>query len=80
MSDYAPITVNILICEEIIPNKRWSLVKGSDEENQFIDDLIQVIKNLNTTSIQDAESLEEIVQYLAIVATTRPVSNSSTNK
>ena len=80
MSDYAPITVNILICEEIIPNKQWLLVKGSDEENQFIDDLIQVIKNLNTTSIQDAESLEEIVQYLAIVATTRPVSNSSTNK
>jgi len=41
------------------------LVKGSDEEKQFIDNLIQVIKNMNTTSIHDAKSLEEVVQYLA---------------
>ena len=64
MFNYALITINILIQDKSIPNKQWSLVKGSDKENQFIDDLIQVIKNLNTISIHDAESLEEIVQYL----------------
>jgi len=41
------------------------LVNGSDEEKQFINNLIQVIKNVNTTSIHDIKSLEEIVQYLA---------------
>jgi len=60
-SDYAPITVNIPIRNENIPTKQCSLIKGSDEENWFIEDLIQFIKNLNTSSIQDAESLEEVV-------------------
>jgi len=41
------------------------LVNGSDEEKQFINNLIQVIKNVNTTFIHDIKSLEEIVQYLA---------------
>ena len=50
-SDHTPITVDIPICDENILTKQWSLIKGSNEENWFIEDLIQVIKNLNTTSI-----------------------------
>jgi len=65
ISDHAPITVNIPIRDEYIPTKQQSLVKGSDEENRFIEDLIQFTKNLNTSLIQDAESLEEVVQLLA---------------
>jgi len=61
LSDHAPITVDISIQDKSIPNKQQSLVKGSDEEKQFIDDLIQVIKNMNITSIHDTESLEEVV-------------------
>jgi len=60
-SDYAPITINISIRDEDIPIKWRSLIKGGDEENQFIEDLIQFITNLNTSSIQDVESLEEVV-------------------
>jgi len=41
------------------------LVKGSDEEKQFIENLIQIIKNLNTSFIQNAETLEEVVQLLS---------------
>ena len=65
-SDYTPITINIPIRDESISTKRWSLIKESDEENRFIEDLIQFIKNLNITSIYDAESLEEIIWHLAI--------------
>ena len=64
-SNYAPITIDIPIRDEDIPTKQCSLIKESDEENQFIEDLIQFIKNLNTSSIQDIESLEEVVQFLA---------------
>ena len=64
LSNHAPITVDISISDKNILTKQWSLIKGSNEENWFIEDLIQVIKNLNTTSIQDAESLEEVVWYL----------------
>ena len=59
--DHAPITVNIHIDDENIPTKWHSLVKGSNEEKQFIEDLTQFIKNLNTSPIQDTESLEEVV-------------------
>ena len=64
-SDHTLITIDISIQDKSIPNKQWSLVKESDDEKQFIDDLIQVIKNMNTTSIYDTKSLEEVVQYLA---------------
>ena len=64
MSDHASITVNIYIDNENIPTKWHSLVKGSDEEKQFIEDLTRFIKNLNISPIQNAESLEEIVQHL----------------
>ena len=61
MSDHAPITVDIHIDDENIPTKWHSLVKGSNEEKQFIEDLTQFIKNLNTSPIQDTKSLEEVV-------------------
>ena len=64
MSDHASITVDIHIDDENIPTKWRSLVKGSDEEKRFIENLTRFIKNLNISLIQDAESLEEIVQYL----------------
>ena len=63
-SNHAPITVNISIRDEYIPTKQQSLVKENNEENQFIEDLIQFTKNLNTSLIQDAEFLEEVVQLL----------------
>jgi len=40
------------------------LAKGSDEENQFIENIIQIIKNVNTTIIQNTETLEEVVQSI----------------
>ena len=64
--DHALITINILIRNENIPTKQCSLIKGSNEENQFIENLIQCIKNLNTSSIQNTESLEKVVQHLAV--------------
>ena len=61
LSNHAPITVDILIQDKSIPTKQQSLVKESDEEKQFIDNLIQVIKNMNITFIHDAKLLEEII-------------------
>jgi len=40
LSDHASITVDIPIQDKSIPNKQRSLVKGSDKEKQFIDNLI----------------------------------------
>ena len=62
--DHALITVKVSICKERISHIWWLLAKGSDEENQFIKNIIQIIKNVNITIIQNAEILKEVVQSI----------------
>ena len=64
-SDHASITVNILIIDKYIQTKQWSLIKNSEEENHFIKELIDTIKNMDMFSIQSNKALENIVQKLA---------------
>ena len=64
-SNYAPITVNILIFDECIPTKKWFLIKNSDEENYFIEELANIIKWIDIFSSQSIEALENIIQMLA---------------
>jgi len=61
-SDYAPLTVNISIFEENIQTKKCTLIKNSEEEDNFIVELIEAVKGLNTSNIQNKEELEDIVQ------------------
>jgi len=65
-SDHAPISVDILIFNEHISTKRQSLIKNSNEENHFLEELIYFIKRLDTSSIHSIKTLENIVQILAI--------------
>ena len=65
-SDHAPITINILIFNEHIQTKKQSLIKNSDKENHFIKELVNIIKSMDTSTIQSIEALEKIVQMLAI--------------
>jgi len=41
------------------------LAKESDEENQFIENVIQITKNVNTTIIQNTKTLKEVVQSIS---------------
>ena len=63
-SDYALITVKVSICEERISYTWWLLAKGSDEENQFIENVIQIIKNVNMTIIQNTETFKKVIQSI----------------
>jgi len=45
---------------------KQSLTKNSEEEDYFIEDLTNFIKNLKTDSILDSNILEEIVNSLTI--------------
>jgi len=47
---HAPLIINIIIEEEFIQNKRWSIMKNSKEKAKFIDELIQGLKNMNTSN------------------------------
>ena len=61
LSDHAPITIKVSIHKERILHSQYLLAKRSDEEKQFIKNIIQIIKNLNMFSIQNTENLEKIV-------------------
>ena len=57
--------MNIAIFEENIQTKKYTIVKNSKEEDNFIIELIEAIKRLNTEDIQSKEILELIVQSFA---------------
>jgi len=64
MSDHAPITVDVLIFEEHIQTIKCSLIKNSKEKHHFVNKLINFIKSLETDSIQNITTLEEVVHLL----------------
>jgi len=47
--------------EEFIQEKQCTIIRNSEEEN-FVSELMNVIRNIDTSSILDKESLETIVQ------------------
>jgi len=60
-SDYAPLTVTILITEEYITSSKLSILKKSEEEAIFVKEATAVIKNLNTSNLTDSIKLENLV-------------------
>jgi len=52
VSNYALLTVNILIFEEHIQTRKCTIVKNSKEEKNFVDKPIKVIKRLDTENFR----------------------------
>ena len=63
--DHAPLSIDIVIFEGNIQTKKHTIVKDSEEEYNFINNLIEAIKDLNTEKIQSKEDLKHIVQTFA---------------
>ena len=61
-SDYASLTIDIVIIEEQIQTKKCIIIKNSKEENNFLAKLIESIKGLDTEYISSKKILEDIVQ------------------
>jgi len=64
ISDHAPLTVSIPIAEENINLSKLSISKNSKEEIMFINEVMTIIKNLNTSNLMDCDKLEYIVNLL----------------
>ena len=66
-SDYTPLSVNIPIVEEIIQMSKLTLAPKSNQESNFIKDIILNFKFLNTTNIEDISQLEWVVNQLGTI-------------
>jgi len=48
--------------EEVMQEKRYTIIKNSEKEVNFISELINTIENIDTSSIPNKESFETIAQ------------------
>ena len=63
--DYIPLTVDISIFEKHIQTRKCMLVKNSEEEDNFINKLMESIKEMNTKNIHNKSDLKQIIQEIA---------------
>jgi len=64
-SDHTLLTVTISIIKEYVNSRKISIVKDSKEKASFIKDVIVSIRNLNTSSLLDIPSLENVTNNFA---------------
>jgi len=58
--------VSIPIAEENIVISKFSIVKNSKEEENFIKDVSYVIKNINVSDLSDRNKLEATTNFLSL--------------
>ena len=68
LSDYTPLTVNISIDQKYIPIKKHVIIKNSEDKDNFIAELIDFIKRLDTKSLMNKNGLNRKVQEFANIA------------
>ena len=60
--DHTLLIVNIMIFEKYIQTKKWTIIKNSEKERNFIAKLTKSVKKLNTEQIASKKDLEQVVQ------------------
>ena len=66
-SDHTPLTVTIPLSEEIIQISKLILAPKSDQESEFIKDVISNFKRLDTNSIEDSDKLDWVIKQFGLI-------------
>ena len=66
-SDHAPLSIDIPIFEEIINTFKLTITPKSEQETEFIKDVISNFKTLDTSNIKDIVKLEQVVNQLGSI-------------
>ena len=70
-SDHAPLSIDIPISDEVILSSKLIITPGSDQEKEFIKDIISNINLLITSNIDNVEGLDQIIiQFGSIIEQT----------
>jgi len=67
LSDHTSLIFHIAIKKEFIQDKKWTIVKNSEEEKAFVNELRNIVDCINLTNISNCEVLEGITQEFASV-------------
>ena len=67
-SNYTPLLISIIIKEEFIQERKQTIVKNSEEEKEFINELRIKISSIDITNVLNNNILEWITQEFAIIA------------
>ena len=66
-SNHAPLTIDIHIGIEIIQSTKLSIIPGSDQEKEFIQNIISNLIILDTSNIDNAEKLDLVINQLGSI-------------
>jgi len=66
-SDHAPLSIDIPIFDEIIHLSKLIITPGSEQETDFIKDVVSNLKSFDTSNIEDIASLNQIVNQLGSI-------------
>ena len=66
-SDHTPLSIDIPIFEEIINTSKLTITPKSEQETEFIKDIILNFKMLDTSNIEDIIKLEQVVNQLGSI-------------
>ena len=64
ISDHAPLSITISIIDEVINISKLSIQQNNKQEITFVEEVILIFKNLDTSNITDKEYLENTVNNL----------------
>jgi len=66
-SDHTPLLIDIPIFEEIIHTSKLTITPKSEQETEFINDVILNFKKLRPSNIEDITKLERLVNQLSSI-------------
>ena len=66
-SDHTPLSIEIPIIEEVIQSLKFTIHSKSDQEMAFVGEVTSSFKKLDTSTIDDSNKLESIVNQLGAI-------------
>ena len=66
-SDHVPLIIDIPILEETIQTSKLTISPNSEQETEFIKDVISNLSKLDTSNIEGINKLDQIVNQLSVI-------------